>query len=186
LNEVGLGHLVLHDHRVRVIHGHVVDGEVTCWLLIAPTPDRLLIEHCILHDTDTSCHRVIGAVCFRSGLVPNEDHRPAAIVQLLKVAGGLDVGHASERAKMVDYRRVADPQLIQSPTTISLRRGVVQCVNHRCHSLSPELARELLGLEHVARSADDSLVLPLDDAILLWRVWSHQLPLNTKLGEVVD
>jgi len=96
------------------------------------------------------------------------------------------VGDAPERPQVLDGRRVPVPELVGSASTNRLAGGPVQQINRRRHYLSPEHSRERLGLHHAPGCAHHSLVVALDDTVLLRRVWCRELLANSELGEVVD
>jgi hypothetical protein len=60
----GIGHPMMHDNRLWVHHGHIVDDELIGRLLVAPSSHHLLIEHRIRHDMDSPYHWVIGVICY--------------------------------------------------------------------------------------------------------------------------
>ena len=61
----------------------------------------------------------------------------------------------------------------------------VEDVDRGVDGLPPERAWKSTCLEHAPSHPDHSLVLPLNDAILLWRIRCRELAHNSKLGTIL-
>ena len=151
----------------------------------APLPPRFLVEDGVAADVDATCSWDIYPICFGSRLITDENHGSAAIIELLRVwTGGLDMDHAPEGPQVMYRRCGAIPQLVwRSPVGASPRRPV-EDVDCRVGGLPPERAWKSTCFEHAPSHPDDGLVLPLSDAILLWRVRCRELANNSKFRAV--
>ena len=149
------------------------------------TKDRICAYARIPTDVDAACHWVIDPVRLGARLIPDEDHRLAAVVELLQVRPDvLDIGHAPKSLQVVHRRCGPIPQLVECFAAGALCRRHVEDVDRGVDSLTPKRVGESTRLEHAPGHPNHCLVLSLDDAILLWRVWRRELVPNSKLGAV--
>jgi len=79
-----------------------------------PGPLRHLVEDNVVADVDAPGRRIVGAIRLGARLVPDEDHAPAAVIQLPQIwRGHLDVGDAPECAEVMHPRRASCPELVR-------------------------------------------------------------------------
>lgn len=175
-------HFVFHHERDIIIHSIFktsVRGSV-------PGPLRALVEHDVARHHDATGLWIITPVRLRTLFVADEDGWCASIIKLLQTwTGVLDVGDAAKDAHEVHRWALSKPRLVgglsrecSSWRSIDDEDGSGDC-------LTLEVPRETLRLEHTARHRHNTLVAPLHHSVLLRRVWSSELTLDTAAGAVL-
>ena len=85
---------------------------------------------------------------------------------------------------MVHRRYDPIPRLVRCFAAGALCRRPIEDVDRGVDGLPPELAGKSTRLDHAPGHPDHCQVLPLDDAILLWRVWHRELVRKSELDAV--
>ena len=141
----------------------MLTAELSC-----PVPLGGLVKDDIAADVDAPGRWIEQTVRLGARLVADEDGAPAPVIELLQVRSRqLHVRDAAKRAQVLDSWRAPCPELVGGLASYALGRGPVTEIDGRRDCLTPELARELLRLEHTPGSSHHRLIAPLDDAVLL-------------------
>jgi hypothetical protein len=152
---------------------------------ILPTPLPCFIEDDITGDDYTLVDGVVAVVGLGPNLIPDEDHLVAPVIELLQVRSrDLEVRDAAKLAEVVDGGDLAVPSFIWRIAVESARRGAIEDVDHRRHSLTPKVPGQPFRLEHASRNGDHALVAPLYHPVLLWAIGGSQLALDAVLSAI--
>jgi hypothetical protein len=131
-------------------------------------------------------HRVEDAIFLDAFSVADEHARHAPVAQLADKVLLHDVHKVVERAEVPDRRYVPVLGLVWSlPLQAPGRRSVEQ-VHRGHHRFSPELRWHAPLLEQDTGDCHHSLILALNYAILLWRVWRGVVVLDPLICAVGD
>jgi hypothetical protein len=77
------------------------------------------------------------------------------------------------------------PRLVGGIPVNGVCQGTVEDVHGHRDRLTPEVSRQLLGLDHAVCHANKALVLPLHYPILLKRIRGGELPLDAMLNTML-
>jgi hypothetical protein len=141
----------------------ILDGEVAAIssftipasIASRPVPLRFLVEDHITRDGDSPSDRIISPVRLCATLVPNKDHLPPPIIELLQVwLGVTHIDDATESLEVVDRWRLPILDLKWCLAIICLARHPVQEIHDGHHRLPPKPAGQTLRLDHTPCSSD--------------------------------
>ena len=129
---------------------------------------------------DALRHGVVEAICFRPALVDDEDDLLAMVVELGEVwAESLDVGDAAEHFQKVHGGFLPVPRLVRGLPVERGSRCPVEEVHGGVHRLPPEVSGHATRAHDASRRPHDHLIPALYYAILMRRVGSQEMPLDT-------
>lgn len=129
---------------------------------------------------------IIHAIFFGAGFIADEDHRSAPIIQFPHIwPHGLQMSQAPERTKVMYTWTSPVPCLVGCLAVNTPSWFTVEDVDRRRDGFSLKSSWHPFCLQQTSCHPNHSLVAPLDDVVLLRRVWCREETLDSTVCTVL-